>query len=324
MINGVVTRDSHLEIHHWVNDIADISPIDSSFYANINIYLLNGLNGVVNTQKYYLINTIIQIEGPLPICEKIFKKTKSFPFVKQSQLDKYLPLVNYKFHGVRIEKDPVLEPIHSIYDAQYEEYRLKIATIIGTEDILKVETNGDFYIGNIITDIEKKWAEADICVIGYGSLRSFWNPGRLTKADIFDMLPFDNKLCSFTMNGDEIRKMMEILQTGKKAYYPTSGLKQILNKNKKGEIYLADIKLFDGYVESELLPNKEYVVTAVDYNIVQGGDDFYKVLQWYVPRNLNCDFGSPYEIIEAYLSLQKIIDVRQYKNENNPRIKKLF
>ena len=321
VIDAVITGHSHREVHHWVNNIPVISPIYAGFYANI-LYLPFKWN--TWSQIYYLLNNKITIEGPLPICEKVFKKSKKCDFVKESQLDKYLPLVEYKFHGVKIEKDSVLQPVHEKYDEMYEGYRAKIATIIGTEDILEILTNGDFYIGNIIADTERKITGADLSILGYGGLRTTWNPGRLTKSDIYDMLPFNNSLCTFTMNGDEVKKMLEILQTGNKAYYPTSGLKQILNKNTKGEVYLSDVKLFDGYMENELFPEKEYVIAMTDYYIIQGGDDFYKVLEWYTPRNLDCGFGYLAGIVENYIRTQGIIDVRQYKDENNPRIKKLF
>ena len=321
VIDAVITGHSHREVHHWINNIPVISPIDAGLYANI-LYLPFKWN--TWSQYYFLFKNRIAIEGPLPICEKIFKSSKNCEFVKESQLDKYLPLVSYKFHGVKIEKDPVLQPIHDKYDEEYEIYRTKIATIIGTEDELEVLTNGDFYLGNIIVDINRKVTGADLSVLGYGGLRTTWKPGRITKASVKDLLPFNNTLCTFSMTGDEVRKMMEILQTGYKAYYPTSGLKQILNKNSKGEIYLSDVKLFDGYMESELFPEKEYLVAMIDYYILKGGDDFYKIREWYEPRNLNCDFGYHPVIVENYLKAQGIIDVRQYKDDNNPRIKKLF
>ena len=35
--------------------------------------------------------------------------------------------------------------------------------------------------------------------------------------------------------------------------------------------YLSDIKLFDGYKESELLSEKEYSISVIEYLIKEGG-----------------------------------------------------
>jgi hypothetical protein len=95
-----------------------------------------------------------------------------------------------------------------------------------------------------------------------------------------------------------------------------------MNKNENNdEYYLSDIKLFDGYKESELLLEKEYLITTIEYFIKDGGNDFKNVLNWYTPKDLNCDYGDIGDLIEKYLKAQKIVDVRKYKDENNPNIK---
>ena len=94
-----------------------------------------------------------------------------------------------------------------------------------------------------------------------------------------------------------------------------------MSKNENGEYYLSDIRLFDGYKEFEIISEKEYLISAIEYLIKEGGDDFKNVLSWYNPRNLNCDYGDIGDIIERYLKAQKIVDARKYIDENNPKIK---
>ena len=38
------------------------------------------------------------------------------------------------------------------------------------------------------------------------------------------------------MNGEEVKKMLKIIQSGKKKYYLTSGIKQVLAKDKDGNV----------------------------------------------------------------------------------------
>ena len=315
VIDAVVTGHSHREVHHWIRNIPIVSPINYGAYANIIYLPFNRKN------NYKFVRDEARIEGPLPICEKIFKQNYKCEFIKADEIEDYLPLVEYKFHDVKIEKDPILQPVHDKYDEIYNVYNEKICNIIGTDDAMTVLANGSFYVGNLMADVQNVITGSEISIVSYGNLRTTWNPGKLPRYKLQDMLPYGNNICSFTMKGNELKKAMKILQTGRKKYYPTSGLKQIMAKNEKGEYYLADIKLFDGYKESEIISDKEYLVSANNYLIEEAGDDFYDILPWYKPRNLNCDYGKDVDLTEEYLKRQGTIDVRNYMDPNNPRIR---
>ena len=263
IIDAIVTGHSHREVHHFIKNIPVICPINNGLYANILYLAFDKKN------NYKLVRQKARIEGPLPVCKQIFKQSFRCEYLKESQLDDYLPLVDYSFHGVKIEKDPVLQPIHDKYDELYDLYNEKICSVIGTEDTLAKFTNGSFYLGNIYADMQKVVTGADISIISYGNLRAEWNPGRIPRYKAQDLLPFGNNICSFTMNGKEVKRMMKILQTGvKKKYYITSGLKQIMAKNSQNDDYfLADIKLFDGYKESEIISSQEYQIATIDFAI---------------------------------------------------------
>jgi len=316
IIDAVVTGHSHKEVHHFIKKIPVISPINYGLYANVIYLAFNRKN------NYDIERDQIRIEGPLPICEKIFKTSLKCEFIKESELQNYLPLIEYKFHNVKIEKDPMLQPIHDKYDQNYSIYNEKVCSVIGTEDVLNIYMNGSFYLGNMMVDMQRMVTGADIAITSYGILRSPWNPGRVPKYKVKDLLPFINFICSFKMNGDEVKKMMKILQTGiRTKYYITSGIKQIMAKDKNGKYFLADVKLFDGNNEYELIGDQEYTISTNNYLIEDGGDDFNKVIPWYKPRNLNCEYGVEMDLFENYLRTLEVIDVRKYMDENNPRIR---
>ena len=315
LIDAVVTGHSHRAVHHFVRNIPIISPINNGLYANI-IYLAFDKNN-----NYTLVREQSRIEGPLPICRQIFKQSLKCEFIKKYQFSDYLPLVNYSFHNVKIEKDPILQPIHDKYDEMYSEYNGKVCSVIGTDNILTIETNGSFYLGNIMADMQSLVTGANISIVSHGNLRAEWNPGRIPRYKVQDLLPFGNHLCTFTMTGEEIKRTMRIIQAGRKKYYVTSGLKQIFTKNNKdNNYYLDDIKLYDGYKESEIDLSREYLIAANTF-LVGGGDDFDKVVTWHKYKNLNCGHGSDLELFETYLKNQKIIDVNKYMDDNNPRIR---
>ena len=318
IIDGIITGQSHKEVHHWINDKPIISSVDKGLYANI-LYLQFKWD---KTKEIYKVNPKQSaIEGPIPICEKIFNKTNNCELIKPSEGQEYFPTLEYQFHGIKMEKTDTFSPIHNKYDSTWEYYKVKICDIVGTEEILNIENNGDFYIGNILTEIQNRMTGSQISIFDAKLLSDTWNPGKLPKYKISSLITTQSKLCSFSMKGKELLKMMSILQSGEDKYYATSGLKQIMSKDENNQFYLSQVKYFDGYKEEEIIPNKDYTISAIEELIVNGKGDFKNVLSWYKPQELKCDYGSIQELIEIYLKAQKTVDVRKYKDENNPKIK---
>ena len=318
IIDGIITGQNHKEVHHWINDKPIISSVDKGLYANI-LYLQFKWD---KTKEIYKVNPKQSaIEGPIPICEKIFNKTNNCELIKPSEVQEYFPTLEYQFHGIKMEKTDTFSPIHNKYDSTWEYYKVKICDIVGTEEILNIENNGDFYIGNILTEIQNRMTGSQISIFDAKLLSDTWNPGKLPKYKINSLITTQSKLCSFSMKGKELLKMMSILQSGEDKYYATSGLKQIMSKDENNQFYLSQVKYFDGYKEEEIIPNKDYTISAIEELIVNGKGDFKNVLSWYKPQELKCDYGSIQELIEIYLKAQKTVDVRKYKDENNPKIK---
>lgn len=318
IIDGIITGQSHKEVHHWINDKPIISSVDKGLYANI-LYLQ--FKWDKSKERYKVNPKQSAIEGPIPICEKIFNKTNNCELIKPSEAEEYFPTFEYQFHGIKMEKTGTLSPIHTKYDKTWESYKEKICDIAGTEEILNIEYNGDFYIGNILTEIQNRMTGSQISIFDAKLLSDTWNPGKLPKYKISSLITTQSKLCSFSMKGKELLKMMSILQNGEDKYYATSGLKQIMSKDENNQFYLSQVKYFDGYKEEEIIPDKDYTISAIEELIVNGKGDFKNVLSWYKPQELKCDYGNIQDLIEKYLKAQKTVDVRKYKDENNPKIK---
>ena len=79
-----------------------------------------------------------------------------------------------------------------------------------------------------MADIQSSVTGAEISIVSYGNLRGELNPGKVPYYKIKDLLPYKTRICSFRMKGYEVKKMMKIIQSGRKKYYLVSGLKQIL------------------------------------------------------------------------------------------------
>ena len=145
------------------------------------------------------------------------------------------------------------------------------------------------------------------------------NPGNLPIYKVYNLLPFSNKICSFTMTGKEFKMAAKILQSGEKKFYIFGGVKQIIVQ-KDTEVYLSNIKLFDGYKEEEIEDNKDYLISANSF-LTNGGDEFAKIYKFYKPKNLWCDPLLEREAYANYLKQIQILDVRKYMDEKNPVIR---
>ena len=119
LIDAIISGHNHKINHCFINNTPIISSISNGFYSNI-IYL-----AFDKRNNFKIAKEKIRIEGPLPICEKIFKKNHKCQLIKGNKIEQFLPLVNYKFHGVLIEPETLLKPIHDKYDNLYRKYNEK-------------------------------------------------------------------------------------------------------------------------------------------------------------------------------------------------------
>ena len=313
VIDAVVAGHSHLEAHHWIGDIPVISPVNYGLYANI-VYLAFDKNN-----NFKIAPNKFRIEGPLPICEKVFEKNLRCESYTNSEVGQYLPLIEYKFHGVKIEKDEALNDIHLKYDEIYNNFTQIICNIIGTEQTLDISKNGSFYLGNIVANFLREYTNSQISIVGYSSLRTYWNPGFLRKFNVYDLLPFGNKLCTFYLRGKELKLSLKLLQTSKRKFYTIGGVKQVIVSEISGE-HLSSVKLYDGYQEEEICDDKYYLISADSY-LSGGGDSFKIIMKYYNPKNLTCEYGVEADLLIKYLEDQEIVDVRKYLDEENPIIR---
>ena len=87
------------------------------------------------------------------------------------------------------------------------------------------------------------------------------------------------------MTGAELKKTLFQIQSAEKSYYHTSGLSQqvTLNPSKK----LVSVKLID---DTEIIDTKVYNIGSIDF-LLNGGDDFKLVAEWYKGVNVDKSFG---------------------------------
>jgi 2',3'-cyclic-nucleotide 2'-phosphodiesterase (5'-nucleotidase family) len=96
------------------------------------------------------------------------------------------------------------------------------------------------------------------------------------------MFPFVNTVNSVEMTCQELLDTLAIIQTGTKAFYPTSGLSQFVNVTSTGVKKFIDATLYNG---SPIVATQNYRVGSIQF-LTLGGDDFKNVInKVYTVRN---------------------------------------
>ena len=267
--------------HNWVNGFPVMSNERNGKYAQI-VYL------PFDRKTKKLVSNKIVMEGPLPICDKLFKNMKicDLSILNEEDEEKYGKLVNFNFHGIKIEKEKSISEIGKKYQNIFNQYDKDFLT--KTYDHFESSKENENIMGNFYADFLKHISGADISVINPGNFRIPFYRGNITNATIHSFDPFGNRIVKFYAFGWEIKKMFRILQSGSKGYYASSGLKMTVKANPPHK--LISLKLFDGVNEKEIEDDKFYSVVSIEYCFPIdghsiGGDDFKKVYEWFRPRN---------------------------------------
>ena len=311
----------HDVAHHWINGIPFMSNDLNGKYAQI-IYLPFDKN----TKK--ILNNKIIMEGPLPVCEKLFKNKKlcDLTVLNEQEEEKYGLLLNYTFHNKLITKEKNILKIGEKYKEKYNEYENDYLTF--TNEHLESSKKTENALGNFYTDFLRHISGVDIAVVNPGSFRIPFYRGNITNATIHSFDPFGNDIVKFQAYGWEVKKMFSQLQKGSKGFYPVSGLKMVV-KNKPTKKLLS-IKLYDGYKEETIEDGKLYSMISNDFCFplepeFVGGDDFKKVYKWFKPRNGEyikiLNYNTTRDILIDYLRKIDELKGNNYYNEEDQRMR---
>ena len=84
-------------------------------------------------------------------------------------------------------------------------------------------------IGNFVTDLCLNYADAHLCVMNNGGLRTTINKGKINRRKLYELMPFENELVILELDQDDyIRLLRYIVRKGGE---PFSGIKITINQN---------------------------------------------------------------------------------------------
>jgi 5'-nucleotidase len=265
-VDAVVSGHTHSVVHHWVNGVPVIQGASSGKFINVISLSYDW------TQKR-VIPSLSTIEGPIPVCEKVFKNRGdcSGDVIDPNRGE----LVQATFHGEPVVPDA---DVARLLDPTIQKTAATKAKVIGrAAKGLDDRRSGESELGNLVSDAIRAAAHSDIAIINSGGIRAPWDSGEITYGDVYRSLPFDNYLMVLKMNGRQVKQLLNIVEDGSKGISPVSGLKiemVSLGKPAPPTGRILNVWLSDG---TPIDDSKSYTVATLDF-LVSGGDNWSKFM----------------------------------------------
>ncbi|MDH3321378.1 MAG: 5'-nucleotidase C-terminal domain-containing protein [Flavobacteriaceae bacterium] len=161
-------------------------------------------------------------------------------------------------------------------------------------------------LGNFYADVcfqkadsifkNKTGQSIDFSLFNYGGIRTAIPKGHIKVKNIFELMPFENKLVITELTGAQTQKLFNYLEERQEAH-PVSNVQLEMKADKLHKI-LINGQAFD--------PSKNYFVLTHDY-LQHGGDhmDFFKD-----PVNL---FSTEYKVRDALIDYLSTVDTLRFK-----------
>jgi 2',3'-cyclic-nucleotide 2'-phosphodiesterase (5'-nucleotidase family) len=323
ILDGIIGGDTHMEMHHWENGIPMMSVPTHARYLNI-MYLpfKKDENG-----NYILVSDEVKIEGPLPACEKIFKNSQNCELISSKEYFEAGELINYSWHGKKIEKDKTVQPLYDKYYKKYKEYAEQSIVTFEGFDKIKVDKSGDCILCNTYLDAIADIKNADFAIINRGIFPEELVPCTLTREDFYNQMPYLDKICTVNITGEELKKIVGTVQSVGKNFYPSSNLKQSLKIGQDGKKEMVNIEL---YVNGELkqiedekiykMASSMYVLSETSGEDFAKGDSYEIIHKKAIEKKITCSTKTIDTEMAEYFKGKGTIDLSKKVDPKKPRI----
>jgi 2',3'-cyclic-nucleotide 2'-phosphodiesterase (5'-nucleotidase family) len=181
---------------------------------------------------------------------------------------------------VEVVPDPEVQAIVNTYAEQID--ALKNEVIGYTTAPLSRNSCGESVMGDWVTDIMRAYDPSiDFAFTNSGGLRVDLNAGDITFGQVFEVMPFDNTLVTATVNGEQLKKVLEEgVGPGTKycggtllhGIIQVSGLKFDWDASQPLYNRVSNVRYYDD-TPVDLSPTATYTIAVNDF-MASGGDDY--------------------------------------------------
>lgn len=200
-----------------------------------------------------------------------------------------------------ITKDPELEQEIEFYRQKIDEAFGRVIGRLESEWIRN--SHGESNIGNFLSDCMREGARTDFGCINSGGIRKNMDAGEITVRDIKEILPFENYVCTFTVTGAELLKMMEL--NAKKIAAESGGVLQVggisfrWKTGKDGSVQIVNPKINGQPVD----PNARYTGATMDFVVISNAEEYFG----FVPAEIKQTGVLFSDMVVDLIALKKVI-----------------
>ncbi|MBC7692823.1 MAG: bifunctional metallophosphatase/5'-nucleotidase [Methylotenera sp.] len=275
-VDAVVSGHSHTLVHHWISGVPVIQGGTRNQYFNL-LYL------TYDWSQKKLVTDKTRIEGPVPICPKVFAHQKDCNGDRPAPKNGRGELITPVFHGKKVKADSEITALlQPIFDRTAEAKHKVLGNAVRRIEHTRTQESP---FGDLVADAIRESVQADVAIMNAGGIRTSLEEGAITYGDVFKALPFDNAISLLTVNGKELKQLLRVAESGVRGWFSVSGVQLRLldpsvaapstDLNGDHQISpweinrLLDAKFTDG---SSIIDSKLYKVATLDF-LVTGGDD---------------------------------------------------
>lgn len=288
-VDAVVAGHTHQYLAHFVNGVPSIQ--SSSFGV-----AFGAIDLVYNRTTKKLDPSKTKIWQPVSVCRVVSADTGDCKADAKGQV------VAPEFMGRRVTPDEklaeLIRPDLKMVEAQKEEL---LGPVL--ERPFGRSRTEESELGNLVADImRERVAGAHVAFTNSGGIRADLHPGPLTYGDVFNALPFENRIAQLDVTGRELVELMRLGVAGKHGIMQVSGLHMTVaapGTTACDGSRLVSVTFADG---SPIDPEARYVVLTNDF--VAGGGDGYSELMEAIGSdriNVRNDLPPLREVVAAHL-----------------------
>ncbi|MEO5968810.1 MAG: bifunctional UDP-sugar hydrolase/5'-nucleotidase, partial [Bdellovibrionia bacterium] len=162
-VDAVVAGHTHTVIHHWIGGVPVVQGGAFGKYLNLIQLTYDWSKKKIRTEQ-------TRIEGPIPVCPKVFENQQDCDGTRPAPKGGRGPLVPTKFHGEVIEPDPAIVALMDpVLKKAAPEKNRKIGFAARPLEHRRLEESE---LGDVIADAMKRAAKTDIAYMNPGGVRA--------------------------------------------------------------------------------------------------------------------------------------------------------
>lgn len=264
-VDAVVAGHTHQYLAHWVDGVPAIQSGSYGESFGVIEFFVDRDTGKVSRDD-------TRIWRPVPICRSVYESTGTCRDGKGE-------VVPPRFLGVEVK--PSRDVLDVIRDDLRRVQSLK-NEVLGPVLVQPFERSrvAESSLGSFVADIMRATVpDSDVAATNSGGLRSDIGPGRITYGDVFNALPFENRMAVLDVSGEELLEFLRFGVAGKHGIFQVSGVVvEVLAPGAKAcrpeDGRLVSARFDDGRA---IDPGARYSLVTNDF-VAGGGDSMTPVL----------------------------------------------